>query len=164
MAQVQDPPISSARSGIDRRTSIALTVFLAWTLFVWVGRIRNALSDPELTSSERIGPLLLALSFVLPAVALAAALISARRHGAALSGWARTAALVLAGWTTVVWVLRAVDIAFGGDHEAAFVAVHVVLATVSIALAAWVAAQLSTRSPVAGARSRTARHRDTESR
>jgi hypothetical protein len=44
---------------------------------------------------------------------------------------------VLAGWTTVVWVVRAADIALGGDHEAAFVAVHVVLAAVSIGLAAW---------------------------
>jgi hypothetical protein len=44
----------------------------------------------------------------------------------------------LAAWTVVVWVVRAIGIATG-DHEAAFIAVHLVLATVSIALsaAAW---------------------------
>ena len=47
------------------------------------------------------------------------------------------ASVVLAGWTTVVWVVRAADIALGGDHEAAFIAVHVVLAVVSTGLAAW---------------------------
>jgi hypothetical protein len=33
-----------------------------------------------------------------------------------------------------VWVVRAADIALGGDREPAFVAVHVVLAVVSITL------------------------------
>jgi hypothetical protein len=37
-------------------------------------------------------------------------------------------------WTTVVWVVRAGDIALGRDHEVAFVVVHVVLAVVSISL------------------------------
>ena len=43
---------------------------------------------------------------------------------------------VLAGWTTLVWVLRAGDIALTSDRGAAFIAVHVVLAVVSIGLAA----------------------------
>ena len=53
-------------------------------------------------------------------------------------GRALTAAVTaLSAWTTVVWIVRAADIAFGGGHEAAFVAVHVVLAAVSIGLAVW---------------------------
>ena len=39
----------------------------------------------------------------------------------------------LAGWTVAVWIVRTVGIATG-DHDAAFIAVHVVLAVVSIAL------------------------------
>ena len=63
---------------------------------------------------------------------------SARRgHRAVACAALSLAVQVLAGWTTVVWVVRAADIAFGGGHEAAFIAVHVVLAAVSIGLAAW---------------------------
>jgi hypothetical protein len=47
----------------------------------------------------------------------------------------RLAVLALAGWTIGVWVVRSVGIATG-DHSAAFTAVHLLLATISIALAA----------------------------
>lgn len=113
-------------------------VLAVWTLVVWAGRIRNAV-----TADEGIGPVLLAVTFV----ALAVAVLVTRG--------ARPAVLALAAWTTGVWAVRAVDIALLSDHEAAFVVVHVVLAVVSVALSAWAARGRLTRSgraprPVAG--------------
>ena len=85
-----------------------------WSLFVWGVRIRNAEGD--------LGPTLLAVSFVL----LAVAVLATRGE--------RLPTLALAGWTIAVWVVRAVDIALLSDHEVSFVVVHTVLAAVSIAL------------------------------
>ena len=108
----------------------APAVFLAvWTLLVWAGRIRNAVG-----ADEGLGPVVLAVTFVVLAVVVLA------------SRCARPAVLALAGWTTAVWAVRAVDIAVLSDHEAAFVVVHLVLAVVSIALAAWAARAELTRS------------------
>ncbi|UDY37008.1 hypothetical protein [Dermatobacter hominis] len=118
----------------------AVGAFVAWTLFVWIGRIRNALTDPELTGSDRIGPLVLSTVFVVGAIVLGAVLY--RDHVAATPASARTlrlAARVVGGYTIAVWVVRAADIALAGDHEAAFVAVHLVLAAISIGLAVWAA-------------------------
>lgn len=97
-----------------------------WTLAVWGGRIRNAVDG-----DEGAGPVLLALTFVLLAVA---ALLD------------RRAAYVLAGWTIAVWVVRIVDIAILSDRGAAFIAVHLVLAAVSVGLAAWTVTR-SARAP-----------------
>ena len=95
-------------------------VFVAWTVFVWAGRIK--LADAE------VGPLLLALTFLVPAVALAVALVWFRGAVPALVG-------ALALWTTGVWVVRDLDIVLGGDHPVPFVVVHVVLGVVSVAVA-----------------------------
>ncbi len=80
-------------------------------------------------TSEKWGRTGLALSFTLLAAATAWALW--RR-----APWLRVVVAALAGWTVGVWIVRAVGIATG-DHEAAFIAVHLVLALVSIALSAW---------------------------
>ena len=113
---------------------VALAV---WTLVVWGGRIRNAIAD-----DAGAGSVVLAVTFVLLAL-----LVLATR-----GGWRPVVAL--AAWTVAVWAVRAVDIALFSDHDTAFVVVHLVLATVSVALAAW-AARTVTRSgrapqPVAG--------------
>jgi hypothetical protein len=50
------------------------------------------------------------------------------------SAWRDRAVRLLAGWTIVVWVVRSVGIA-NADHDGAFIAVHLVLAAISIALA-----------------------------
>lgn len=112
--------------------------FAAWTLLVWAGRIRNAVDGNEGT-----GAIVLAATFVLGAVAV-------------LATRGRVAAVVvaLAAWTTAVWVVRAIDIAFLSDRSAGFVAVHLVLAAVSIGLAGWATRCLTrsgrARQPVAG--------------
>jgi hypothetical protein len=118
---------------------LSVGLFVGWTLFVWVGRIRNAMNDPALAGGGRVGPVVLALSFVVPALVLAVLAFLARPgagwddHGA--RSRLRAVVLVLAAWTTVVWVVRMADIAFGGNHPAGFIAVHCVLGVVSIGLA-----------------------------
>lgn len=106
----------------------ATLALVVWTLLVWTTRIGNIWGDDALSTGDKWGRTGLALSFT--ALALAVAWALWRR-----SAWLRTATLVLAGWTVAVWVVRAVGIATG-DHDAAFIAVHLVLAIVSLTLAA----------------------------
>jgi len=106
-----------------RRWTIALIV---WTLLVWTTRIGNIWSDADLTDGEKWGRTALALSFTALAVAAAYALWRQ-------PPWRRVAVTALAGWTVAVWAVRSVGIATG-DHEAAFIVVHLVLAIVSVAL------------------------------
>ncbi len=110
-----------------RPSATAAIALTAWTLLVWTTRIGNIWGDDELTDGEKWGRTGLALSFTLLAAATAWALW--RRPA-----WRRPAVIALAGWTVGVWVVRSIGIATG-DHEAAFVIVHLVLAAISIALA-----------------------------
>jgi len=110
----------------------ALVAFGVWTLFVWATRIRTAWTQDDLSAAARAGRVGLALSFTVLGVALL--VVAGRSRGRALT---RAEALVVqtaAVWTIGVWVVRAVGIALA-DHEAAFIAVHIVLAVVSVALA-----------------------------
>ncbi len=106
-----------------RRWTLALT---GWTLLVWTTRIGNIWDDADLSDGEKWGRTALALSFTLLAVAVAYALW--RR-----APWGRSAVVVLVGWTIAVWAFRAVGITTG-DHEAAFILVHLALAVVSVTL------------------------------
>lgn len=103
--------------------TIALCV---WTLLVWTTRIGNIWGDDDLTGGEKWGRTGLALSFTVLALAAAHAIY----HRAS---WRGIVVKVFAGWTIAVWVTRSVGIVTG-DHDAAFVAVHLVLAAVSIGL------------------------------
>ena len=96
----------------------ATVVFVAWTVFVWAGRIRNG------------GSILLAASFL---VLAALVLVSLRRQQRL---WRPYAVGALAAWTIVVWAVRTPMILVH-DHPAGFKAVHTVLAVVSVALAVW---------------------------
>ncbi len=126
--------------------------FLAWTLFVWVGRVRNALGDPDLSGSERVGPLLLATSFAVPALVLAIVLFTSARRSRGVGPVLRYGVFALAAWTCGVWVVRMADIALGGDWEVAFVVVHAVLAVVSSGLAVVAARSvIDVRPPVPAA-------------
>ena len=107
---------------------------VVWTVFVWGGRVRNALGDPDLSGGGRTGPLLLAATFLVPAVALAVALVVSGRQQAHDRGPVRALVGALGLWTVCVWVVRAADIVLGGDHPVPFVVVHVVLAAVSVGL------------------------------
>jgi hypothetical protein len=116
---------------------VALGCFLAWTGFVWIGRIRNALTDVGLVGSEKVAPIVLAASFLVPAALLAVAWVRSLRSRRSLERWAGVLLVVLAVWTTGLWVVRAVDIAAFGEWSIGFVVVHTVLAVVSIGLAVW---------------------------
>ena len=106
----------------------AVIALAVWSLLVWTTRIRNIWTDDALSTGEQWGRTALALSFT----GLALAVGHAVYHR---SSWLRPAVRALAGWTTAVWVVRSIGIATA-DHEGAFIAVHLVLAVISIALAA----------------------------
>jgi cobalamin synthase len=111
---------------MSRRLPLTLAL-CAWTLLVWTTRVGNIWGDDDLTTGEKWGRTGLALSFTVLAVA---ALVAVLRR----APWRGTAVKALAGWTIGVWVVRSFGIATG-DHEGAFIAVHLVLAAVSITLA-----------------------------
>jgi hypothetical protein len=107
---------------------LPLTIALvAWTVFVWTTRIRNIWGDDGLTDGEKWGHTGLALSFTVLAVLVGLAV--ARR-----ADWTGLAVKALAGWTIGVWVVRSIGIATA-DHDAGFIAVHLVLAVISMVLA-----------------------------
>lgn len=108
---------------------VPVVALVAWTFLVWTTRIGNIWGDDALTLGEKWGRTGLAGTFTLLAAAVAWALW--RR-----ASWLRTSVAGLAAWTVAVWIVRAFGIATG-DHEAAFIAVHIVLAIVSTALSAW---------------------------
>ncbi len=125
-----------------RRATLALA---AWTYAVWTVRIGNILGDDALDGAEQARAVGLALAFtVLASLALWTELTDRPRR--------RTAVLALAAWTVAVWAVRAPDLALG-DHGAAFVVVHLVLALVSVGLS-WLAVRAGT--VVAGSREQTA--------
>lgn len=141
-------PVTSPHPRTSPAPVLWTAAFLAFTAFVWIGRIRNAVNDPALDDGGRIGPVLLSLSFLVPAVVLGVLLVVHRR--AVGSGEdvpvLRVGVLALAAWTTGVWVVRDADILLGGDHDAAFIVVHVALGVVSVALAALSARSLARAS------------------
>jgi hypothetical protein len=112
---------------LTRRLPAAIALAV-WSLLVWTTRIRNIWTDDELTMAEQWGRTALAVSFTVLALAVGHAVYHR-------TTWRPTAVRVLAGWTIAVWVVRAVGIATA-DHDGAFIAVHLVLAAISIGLAA----------------------------
>jgi hypothetical protein len=115
--------------GVPRREPI-VAVLVGWTLFVWATRIGNTWSDHSTSTGEKLGSTALALSFTALAAVVLVAWLQRRP-------WLTRAVLVLGAWTAGVWASRLVAIAT--DHRGAgFVAVHGVLAVVSVVLA-WLA-------------------------
>jgi hypothetical protein len=111
-----------------RRRPFTLAL-VGWTFFVWTTRIANIWRDDALDTGERVGRTGLALSFTVLAVAAVVALWRGSPRAT------RVAVGLLAAWSVAVWVVRDARIV-AGDHDAAFVVVHVVLGVVSVALAA----------------------------
>lgn len=93
---------------------------------MWVGRLRNIAADDTLDGWGLAWRTVLAATFVGLALALTYALL--RRSSAT-----RYAALALAGFGIAVWAVRGIDIVLG-DHSVGFIAVHMVLALVTIVL------------------------------
>ena len=114
-----------------QRVTRLLGVFVAWTIVVWVGRVRNVLGDDDLTTLDRSWRLVVAATF-LAFAGLSIAVIGGwwRRHPV---GTTRLVA-VFCLWTTAFWGVRGFGMLFG-DHDAGFKLVHTAIALVSIALA-----------------------------
>jgi len=131
----------SIRSRIRGVCSVAALV--AWTLFVWVGRIRNIAADEVLSGWDRVVRLSMAWSFVGLAVVVTVMAVRQlrsperrRANDPWLPGLDRSAT-ILAVYGIVVWAFRGIDIALGA-YNFAFIAVHVALAVVTITLGVWV--------------------------
>lgn len=110
---------------------------------MWATRIDNILGQDALSSGGRASRLALALSFTVLGVALLITWWQARRRE--LTSLEAGLVRVAAAWTVIVWLVRGTGIALG-DNSGAFIAVHTVLAVVSIGLA--VAATRTTTMPV----------------
>ncbi len=123
---------------LPRRWTVGLCV---WTLIIWTTRISNIWNDEALSNGEKWGRTGLAVSFTVLALATLATLWRKARGGAVVLK-------ALAGWTIGVWLVRSVGIATG-DHDAAFVAVHLGLAAVSIALSVLAWREQGRAAPVA---------------
>ena len=114
------------------RPAVALSAF---TLLVWTTRIRNIWTDESLSTSGQVGRTALSLTFTAFAVAVLWLWWQGRTRGRA-PGSASLVVRLFAAWTIGVWAVRAVQIASAG-HDAAFVAVHTLLAVASTVLAVW---------------------------
>jgi hypothetical protein len=112
------------------RNRLAVPLLLGWTLFVWIGRIRNIVEDGELSGAGRAWRLGAAVLFVV----FAAVVFLARRRRSP-QATALLGGLVV--WTIGWWTIRGVGILLDGNHDAGFKVVHTVLMIVSIALAMW---------------------------
>lgn len=116
---------------------MSLLVFGLWSVLIWATRIDNVLGDDDLTGAGKASRLALAISFtMLGAAVLALWWRRRRRPITPAESWV---VRIAAAWTVVVWVVRGTGIALG-DHGGGFIAVHSVLAVVSIGLAVWVTA------------------------
>jgi hypothetical protein len=142
------PPVAS--SGVTRRPPAVLAAFGAWTVFVWAVRLRNVLDDSAASTdgAGRVVDAAASVVFVAGGLALLAVVaLGWHRRPARVDVVARFVR-VAAAVTVAVWAVRGVGIATG-DHGAAFVAVHLVLAAVSVALAAaawWAQSHLRLRN------------------
>lgn len=114
------------------RSTVPAAVLAVWSLLVWGGRLRNLIAEPgglgDLTGGDRWS-LAGSLVFGLLALATITTLAVARRFTA-------VPATVLAVLGIVVWAYRGVVI-LGRGYSAGFMAVHTILAGISIGLGVW---------------------------
>lgn len=109
----------------------APSLLCGWILFVWGLRSRNLTDD---TVDVGVAEILPVIGFVALGLVLLGVLW--RSRGRAFVATERLIVLAGAVVTALYWLIRGVEIFFD-DHSGAFIAVHTVLATVSIGLAAW---------------------------
>jgi hypothetical protein len=118
------PPVAPSRSALDRRPVVALG---AWTVFLWITRIKNALGDAAMTDGGKAVALLTSALFLLAAAVVTAA-VWRRVPGAG------RAAAAFAVVSIVYWIVRAVTIVVR-DHPLGFTLVHTALALITVGLA-----------------------------
>jgi hypothetical protein len=121
-------PVSQRPAFLAGRWSVL--AFVAWSAYVWVTRIVNALGDD---TANKPFALALSLSVLVPVGAVGVTLLRARHRaigGAEARLWVATA-----GWVSLVWLVRGVEIVLS-EHEVGFKVVHVVIGVLSVVLAA----------------------------
>jgi hypothetical protein len=107
------------------RGRMVIWALIGWTIFLWVSRLRNVLTNDDLTSTGRA----VRIGVVVVFVVLAAWALTGLRRGRVL------AIQVLIGWTIVYWLVRHTGILID-DYSVGFKLIHTVLAIISIGLAA----------------------------
>ena len=109
-----------------------LVAMVAWALFVWTTRIRNAATDHHASAWSKTGAIALSVSFVVFAVAGIVILVRTR-HDRVASPLEARVLQAFAAWTTAVWLVFG-TIILVHHHPVAFKAVHVTLGLISIGL------------------------------
>lgn len=105
---------------------------MAWTLFVWVSRLRNIWSNEDLSTNGQLLRTLFAGIFVAFGVAIARLLWVRRESG--LTGADQKLLWLFVTWTIGFWLVRGTGIIVA-DHTASFKVVHTALMVVSISIA-----------------------------
>lgn len=100
-------------------------VLVAWTVLLWLSRLRNVLADDDLTTNGRNLRIGVVVVFVVLALATGLGLLFKRPK----------AMVVLVFWTVIYWSVRGTGILFG-DWSLGFKVVHTLLWIVSFAAAA----------------------------
>jgi len=108
-----------------------LWVLAGSTLLVWIIRIYNLFNDNEISNGERIWRLLVAVIFLLAAMAVIKVLVGSWRDRNILNSLLVPAFCI---WTITFWLVRSVGILIA-DHEAGFKIAHACIAIVFILLA-----------------------------
>lgn len=133
-----------------KRALLPVWALVAWSVFVWVSRVRNVLTNDDLTTGGTAWRLIIAALFVVGGLAVAwlAYTETGDGIGATIVGttgpvvatpWTRRLVIgvtLLAVWTIGLWLVRGIGILLDSNHDAGFKTVHTVLMLVSIALAA----------------------------
>lgn len=94
---------------------------VAWSVFLWLSRLRNVLGNDDLTGWGTAWRVIVVAVFV----------------GLAIAAWTGRLVTVLVVWTVAFWVVRGGGILLD-DHDIGFTLVHTALMAVSIGLAMWV--------------------------
>ena len=101
---------------------LAVAAFAAWTVFVWATRVSNVLRDDA-------SALDLVLAAAVTGLGVLVAVATLRRR----PQWPLVALVVV---TVATWAVRTPPLLLDAEHGAAFKAVHLALAVVSLGLAA----------------------------
>jgi hypothetical protein len=114
---------------LEPRARLLLLGFFGWTLFVWTNRVLNVVRD-----DEGVGALVLPTLVAAATALFAVGIVRARAASWTVDGTGVHLLRVLPTLTLVAWAFRGVAITLA-EHDAAFVAVHLALALISVVLA-----------------------------
>lgn len=110
-----------------------LWLLTIWTVFIWVNRLRNLISDPEAASSEKIWVFIVSgIFFFLALISLFFLFGFWKKYGASTVQFAAIFGL----GTSAFWLIRGAGILFSRHHDFGFKLIHLALALASIILGA----------------------------